>query len=347
MLNPCTQKMIASAAVAAVVAGGITALGANAIWPNGSDEVRIVVPVEPLPFEGRYLAIGDSYAAGEGVEPFVVGSGDRDGDDRCHRSTKGYAYLLQFAEDIERDNRACTGAEVVHLTDVEQEHDGVPNKYGTQLGEVPVKALDDDVSLITVSIGGNDAGFKNVLIFCAKHKHCVDRVFRDGLTLGEWADQKVSSIAKDAGEVYRTLEAEAPNARIVVLGYPHLFPTGDPAGGPTCVGIAARYGDDERAFVRTASSRLNDALQAEAIAAGVDFIPTKSMFSGHEQCGTDDDWINTFKLLDLESSFHPDESGQRAYAALIWCYLLLHPDGPPTTPIDQDDLLGCALGVPQ
>lgn len=343
-MNPCTKRMIASATVAAVVAGGLTALGANAIWPIGDDEVRIVVQSEPLPFGGRYLAIGDSYAAGEGVEPFEVGSGDRDGDDRCHRSTKGYAYLLQFAEEIKRDNRACTGAEVVHLTTTPQLHDGVPNKFGPQLSGM---ALGDDVSLITVSIGGNEAGFKNVLIFCAKHKHCVDRVFRDGLTLGDWADQKVSSIAEDAGGVYRQLKEEAPNARIVVLGYPHLFPTGDPAGGPTCVGIAARYGDDERAFVRTASSQLNDALQAESVAAGVDFVPTKSMFSGHEQCGADDDWINTFKLLDLESSFHPDESGQRAYAALIWCYLLLHPDGPPGSPIDQDDLLGCALGVPQ
>ena len=79
----------------------------------------------------------------------------------------------------------------------------------------------------------------------------------------------------------------------------------------------------------------------------MDFIPTKQMFAGHEECGLRNDWINAFKPSDLESSFHPNESGQRAYAALIWCYLLLYPDGPPSMSINEDNLLGCALGVPQ
>jgi lysophospholipase L1-like esterase len=304
----------------------------------------------PVTINGtRYLAIGDSYAAGEGVTPFEKGATDKTGD-RCHRSMLGYAHRLTFTEPRPTlDNRACTGAVIANLTTTTQKHGGVPNHFGLQLGDVETAALGKDLGLVTISIGGNDAGFANVLRFCGETKQCVDKPYLNGLTLRQWATQVLPTIVDRARLIYRQDKKGAPNARILVLGYPHLFPDGKPEGGTTCQAIAAAYDLAERNFVRTTSSLLNTSLEAAAVSEGVDFIETKWMFAGHEACGRNADWINAFRLTNLGASFHPNKTGQLAYKDLITCYLQLHSAaaGSVGGSLGDDDLLSCARGIPQ
>lgn len=355
-----SHRTVVIVVVTALVSVLATA-GAAALLGSRGDTALAATLAAPV--DGtRYLAIGDSYAAGEGVRPFESGSGNATKQDGCHRSTRGYAHLLRFTSPVALDDRACSGAVIASLTTSTQTHHGVPNRYGVQLGNSPTAALGKDLGLVTISIGGNDAGFAKVLQFCAETSHCVDQPFRDGLTLRQWATQQLPGIVTRAEALYRQVRDGAPNARVVVLGYPHLFPEGRPSGGATCQLVARAYGRDERDFVRTTSSLFNTSLESAAVDAGVDFLQTKWLFAGHEECGPLGDWVNSFRAQDLGASFHPNAQGQLAYRNLISCYLQLHAPGDTaalgtdTVPgvrgsvggsLGDDDLLSCARGTPQ
>src|SRR4051812_3176431 len=69
---------------------------------------------------GRYVALGDSYSAGEGLPPYVTGTENVPEGDRCHRSDFGYPEQLKIVEldeagakkPVTPEFRACSGAEV-------------------------------------------------------------------------------------------------------------------------------------------------------------------------------------------------------------------------------------------
>lgn len=74
---------------------------------------------------GRYVALGDSYSAGEGLAPFQAGTEDvGQGSDRCHRSNQhAYPLLLDFAPPRRKLFRACSGGRAELVFEEVQEHD--------------------------------------------------------------------------------------------------------------------------------------------------------------------------------------------------------------------------------
>ena len=102
---------------------------------------------------GRYVALGDSYSAGVGAPPYVAGSG------ACLRSRRSYVYRL--GRDVS-SFRACAGATTSSV-------------LVGQLGSFPT-----DTRLVTISIGGNDAGFVDVVQTClfGARAACGSRVAR-------------------------------------------------------------------------------------------------------------------------------------------------------------------------
>src|SRR5690606_36155952 len=122
---------------------------------NSSVDGRYVFPVrdgEVLAY--KYVALGDSFQSGEGAYAYEPGT-DQDGN-YCHRSYNAYPHLIQQSGDVTLtlDFRACSGAVIDDLSRANQ-------------GEAPqVGALGDDVRLVTVGIGGNDAGFANTVQNC-------------------------------------------------------------------------------------------------------------------------------------------------------------------------------------
>lgn len=125
---------------------------------------------------GNYVALGDSFASGEGAGDYREGTDydhrddwdwDNWGDDdhnRCHRSQNSYAENVYrqmatagtpFAGTL--TTAYCSGATT----------NDFDNPNGSHTGEEPQKtALDDETSLVTLSIGGNDLGFGKVLQDC-------------------------------------------------------------------------------------------------------------------------------------------------------------------------------------
>ena len=104
----------------------------------------VTTPAEPSYAAGEsYVALGDSYSSGTGTRSYIA-----DGTE-CLRSTYAYASLTAAAKGYSLNFRACSGAVVADVT-------------STQLS-----ALGTGTRYVTISVGGNDAGFADVLTECA------------------------------------------------------------------------------------------------------------------------------------------------------------------------------------
>src|SRR4051812_26543038 len=91
-----------------------------------------------------YVALGDSYSSGVGTRSYL-----NDGT-TCQRSVYAFPSLIAAARGYSLNFRACSGAKVSDVT-------------STQLS-----ALSASTSYVTISVGGNDAGFTGVITTCAE-----------------------------------------------------------------------------------------------------------------------------------------------------------------------------------
>lgn len=306
--------------------------------------------------QGDYVALGDSYSSGEGGSEYLPGT-DVDGkwkekvDDwipfydsteaerhnLCHRSTKAYSQSVYDEYDFEGDYdfHACSGAEVKDLLPGDQppdeNNDGVPDGENVpdhaNVGESPqLEHLNEDTSLVTVSIGGNDVGFAEVIKSCL-WRGVVETAASCEEDMGESTRRKIRNLKDDLVDLYNKMQGRAPNARILVVGYPRMFPD-DPIG-PLEVGPSLETGDldepidpaDQR-WMNEMGRLLNQTTKQAAEEAGVEFVDVHDALEGHE-IGTEDSWINDLDLS-LENggfadmgSFHPNDQGHAAIARRV------------------------------
>src|SRR5262249_37736423 len=129
---------------------------------------------------------------------------------------------------------------------------------------------DQSVGLVTLTIGGNDALFSKVVLQCVEHPSCMWGNFPlPGVNEAEevdagkavplehqWATDTMEAIAAklDAPKtgLFALLKNQYPNARIVLVGYPYLFPDG-PApdlSDLTCAAVLRRVDEPDRAELR-------------------------------------------------------------------------------------------------
>lgn len=283
------------------------------------------VPKVNLGRDGRYVALGDSYSAGEGLPDYDPATDDLPAGDRCHRSpTWSYPALLQFVWQTELVHRACSGAIVSNVFDTVQTHSGTPNVQGHQ---VEAETFAGDVVLVTLTMGGNDLRFADMLIFCAKHTNCLGDTFDQGKPLESWANDHLDSIQTDLTDMYAKLRDAAPaDARILVLGYPGLFPETVPPlfADPFCHEVMSVWGQSEREAIRAWNVQLNEAVREAAQASGIEYVDIYSYFSQHEVCGSAGAWIKFVgdpSRVERDGWFHPTRTGQGMMARILACYL--------------------------
>jgi hypothetical protein len=347
------------------VVGGAAVLVATlvlmAFWRNNDPVAG--PPIHDLPvisgISGEYVALGDSYAAGEGLRPFAPFTGDDHArlGTGCHRSQVAYSQLLRFEDPVPATRFvACSGAVINDIFRPYVLRDG-----GTTL-EVPAQVpagVRTDVGLVTISVGGNDAVFSAVVRHCFVRDRCLQAHFEppeddlersidlpEAQPLDAWAaavlrGDEPETIQSKVGAVYAGLRAAYPRARIIVIGYPYLFPAGDaPVVNVTdCQTILRRFDRTEREGVRARQDDLNQLLHDEAVDAGLEFVSPTAGWDTHEPCGSSgEQYTNSIKpflvtpLTGLElgdgGSFHPTDAGQRELARLVTCYLAEHPQRP-------------------
>ncbi|MGW3207175.1 SGNH/GDSL hydrolase family protein [Streptomyces sp. NPDC001135] len=220
---------------------------------------------------GGYVALGDSYSSGVGAGSYISSSGN------CDRSTKAYPYLWNAAHSPSSFAfNACSGA----TTD-----DVLANQLGS---------LNSSTSLVSLTIGGNDAGFSDVMTTCViqSDSACLDRIN----TAKAYVD---STLPGKLDTVYNAISAKAPNARVVVLSYPRFYLLGQ-----TCLGLS----DTKRSAINGAADYIDAAIQKRAQAHAFVFGDIRTAFSSHEIC-SGDSWLHSVNWLDIGESYHPTAAG--------------------------------------
>ncbi|MFB9470741.1 SGNH/GDSL hydrolase family protein [Nonomuraea salmonea] len=259
---------------------------------------------------GAYVALGDSYSSGEGVydldrEPV------NEGADRCHRATGSYVPLVAKTYRFGGGTAfyACSGATTRQL-------------LAGQHGQPPqISRVGPGASLVTLSIGGNDAGFTKVLTGCIVKlpwsSACVDQETA--------VNRRIDELRTSVLRVLRELRVRAPQARVIVLGYPRPFPQ-DPVD--TVDNLSAA---DQR-WLNGVTRRLNDTVGSvvkdfdRTIAAfgapgSAEYVDAYEAFSGHE-VGQPAPYLNGLAMEVGElrvnaRSYHPTGDGYRRFAELI------------------------------
>ncbi|HWD11519.1 MAG TPA: SGNH/GDSL hydrolase family protein [Solirubrobacteraceae bacterium] len=219
----------------------------------------------------QYVDLGDSYASGVGTRVFYESSGS------CKRSPEAYGPKVAAAKAYSLNFEACSGAKT---TDVNEK----------QLGN-----LKSTTALVTISIGGNDAGFSNVILNCALYY----------FTCGSAINEANSYIATKLGGVldttYNNIRSRATTAHVVVLGYPHLFTD----TGTTC-NVNFLTSSNEKKLNET-GDKLDAKLKERAGAHGFTFVDPRSAFKPHAVCSSEE-WLNG-QSNPLEESYHPNVKG--------------------------------------
>lgn len=298
---------------------------------------------------GSYVALGDSYSAGEGLTPFDPGTGaTATGGNGCDRSHRAYSQLLTFDPAVTGVQfPACSGAVIPDIyTAFHKYPKGRPI---VTVGPQVDGAVHPDAGLVTLTIGGNDALFSDIVQLCFEASNCMRRTFiapqplfeRPTLTwppsqpMTSWGQAAVQLVSQRAATLYGKLRQSYPKARIVAIGYPVLFPGGRAGFQPNdCASILRRFSLVERTGIRTLSDQFNNALYEQAVASHIEFVSPAAVWAGHEPCGSKGQYVNSIKpILNVTSpvdggSFHPTADGQRQLAALVACYLDLHPQVP-------------------
>ena len=245
----------------------LTVVAASASGLNAASAAR----PDPIVYD----ALGDSYGSGFGVPPYTP---------TCGRSDAAYAVQLDGRKHIALDDFvACAGATTLTLVS------------GGQLG-----ALDATTDLVTLSVGGNDTGWSTAVGAC---------LLRDDQTC-DLASQAV--IARIIGllpgrldSLYAQIAAAAPNAHVVVTGYPRLF---SPEYGAYLGASVA-----EQQTLNDGADLLNATMARAATAHGFQFVDVTKRFLGHG-ANSPDPWI----LGPTDpGAFHPNPAGYETYTAAV------------------------------
>jgi lysophospholipase L1-like esterase len=224
----------------------------------------------------RYVALGDSYSSGLGAGSYIGSSGS------CDQSTNAYPQLWDNANHpASYVSVTCAGATTSSV-------------ISTQLS-----ALSEATTLVSITIGGNDVGF------VATMETCVLGSTSDCVSAIDAGEALVRSVLPgELDNVLQDIASAAPNARVIVLGYPELY---DLSRSLFCIGLSTT----DRTDLNQAADQLDSAIQAAAARHGDTFVNVRPAFAGHEICDPGS-WLHAVNFLNLSESYHPTATGQAA-----------------------------------
>jgi lysophospholipase L1-like esterase len=242
----------------------------------------LLVPTAPAHAAGEsYVALGDSYASGTGTRSYIS-----DGTS-CQRSTYAYPRLIAAARGFTLNFQACSGATI-------------PTVTNNQLG-----ALSSTTRFVTLSVGGNDAGFSSVITECAQPgwmSNCDGAINTAQSFINNTLPGRLSTL-------YSSIRSRATTAKVVVVGYPRVF------NGEDC-NAGTWFSPAEETRLNQTADLLNAKLSAAASARGFTFANPTSRFVGHAVCD-DVEWLNGLSSP-VGESYHPNKLGHSSgYQPLI------------------------------
>lgn len=275
-------RAVSVAAIAAAIAAGVSA------------------PQVAAADTFSYVSLGASFAAGAGVPDQVPGS-----PAGCGRSTKNFAHVVAAAKGYALTDMSCGGAQVANLTT--SQLTGQPPQFD---------ALDADTDLVTLLIGYNDS-----FVYTGSLNSCAEQ--QSGGMSSEVATCQARNGTRFSDAIRQTtgpaiagaitdIKSKAPAARIVVVGYPAIFPQQGNCRPQNPYSVA------DTAYLNGIEKDLNSMLSGRAAAAGVTFVDTFTPSIPFNSCQSPATrWIEPRTGAIGASTQHPNARGENGIAQQV------------------------------
>jgi hypothetical protein len=336
----------------------------------GRDDIAWdAVAIQPLQAKPTHfiVSLGDSYSSGEGASE---ANGDdyfsdsnrngrlkaREGRNACHRSRYSWSRQAILADNpslkigqrvdiwdstLDYQFHACSGAVTANI--LPDTNGTFANGQYSEVGQIDKGYLDENTTLVTLSIGGNDAGFAGILQACILNlgSCMLDTLPGETEPMLDSVPRRIKNVVDPAiRAVLRAIHKKAPNAKIILMGYPTLFPDDgsctNAEGSFTQRIVQLGFSDSEEMFINYLSfemaSMMSNATDAAYYEESIPvwFADPESDFAGHRICGEEPEIHNfVFTLTEGEDttgiavidhspvsqqSFHPTLGGALLYS---------------------------------
>ncbi|MCZ4097735.1 MULTISPECIES: GDSL-type esterase/lipase family protein [Streptomyces] len=355
-----TTRLLAAALALPLVAAGLLAVAAPAQAATGP-VVRV--------------SMGDSYISGEAGRwkgNSDTASGSRDGTDRAWTGGSTYdpttVYGSTYASGCDRSdsaeinslagavNIACSGATTANVF---RAGNGGQSFKGEapQADQLASIAANNTVKLITLSIGGNDLGFSDVISTCVKdyliwYSYCHTS---QQSAIDSRMSAAMAGVGKSIDEIRAVMTADgyaSGDYRIVLQSYPSPIPRSTEMRYPESGWSRASTGgcpfwNGDADWARDSMvPQISNALAGVAATKGVQFMDLRDMLQGREVCAktsslatpgaapsaTTSEWA---RFVDaglsssqgtVQESMHPNYYGELALGSCL-TQLNAHPTG--------------------
>ncbi|MFI5526942.1 GDSL-type esterase/lipase family protein [Kitasatospora sp. NPDC051853] len=335
--------------------------------------LALTTPAQAATGPTASVSMGDSYISGEAGRwkgNSVTTSGSRSGTDRAWTGSAydpTRAYGSSYANGCDRSdsaevrsatgiaqtqiNLACSGAttqNVFRASNGGQAYKG----EAPQADQLAAVAAANDVKLITLSVGGNDLGFADVIETCVKdyliwYSYCHDD---QQVEVDSRMPAAMAGVGKSIDEIRAVMSAAgyaSSSYRIVLQSYPSPIPRGadmrySESGWSRADTGGCPFWNGDADWARSSLvPQISDELAKVAKAKGVQFLDLRDMLAGREVCSkatrqasstsapsaTTSEWARfvdaglSASQGDTRESMHPNYYGQLALGrclTLVW-----------------------------
>jgi hypothetical protein len=240
----------------------------------------------------NYVALGDSYAAGPLIPNPVLPLG-------CLKSSNNYPHRAAPGIGLPLRDASCSGAETEDMTQPQDVDPDGPNPP-------QFDSLDAETTVVSVTIGGNDIGFSEVVESCITYNPfsspCKNKYASGGK---DQLAERIAATAPKVAAVLQGIQARSPAAEVYLLNYPAIFPE---TGNGCWPQMPVSFSDAP--YLRATQQKLNSMLATQAAASGATLVNWYQASIGHDACkGTSTRWVEPLVPGTLAAPIHPNKAG--------------------------------------
>jgi len=272
-------------------------------WVGAIQRVTYVTAGTPIAHQLKILSLGDSFSSGEGeTDDMYYAPGTNTGFDRCHVGLRAYPTLVARSmgiSDADAKNLACSGAQLKDMVGSDDDYWGQGNRLGSgglelslsQKTAASEKAIDDfqpgrslqanfidryNPEILTIGIGGNDAGLMGKLRTCAMPDTCE---WAEGVGIKQTAGE-IKRLEETLGSFFASIKNKVESSRVFIVGYPDIIEPDGVCDPVTTVLI----NHTERIFIQNSIQYLNQVIRAATNKVGFTYVDSEHSFEGTKLC---------------------------------------------------------------
>jgi lysophospholipase L1-like esterase len=299
--------------------------------------------------------VPDGYDDGTDVAANAPGELNDNGD-LCHRSPMSWTSLLATAKGLPTVNLACSGSNLGDLAGISYSLDQTTTDYSVfgfhfyalninNNGQVlnspngPTRDIPNNEhggsayfgeptyqlellralhpKLVTVTVGGNDVGFVDILESCIARAPCKPSF--QNPSGPDKISVRIASLQPLLASAYALIKAAAGTGNVYAVTYPTMIEADGSQNDCTFI----QPGD--RAWLASKVPVMAAAVRNAATQAGIKYIDISTLFNGHGPCSSNLPYVNPPDLpaplcistACVDTWFHPNKFGYQAIEAAV------------------------------